>query len=252
MSPEATQLAGLLLLPPAAPLLLLAAGLTLRTRHPRLAMTLILAATFVLFVPALPVTAAWLQKTLEIAPPVAPQALGDAQAIVILGAGRRLDAPEYGGDTPSALALERLRYGAHLARASGLPLLVTGGKPGGGTESEAHLMARLLREEYGLAARWIEPHARTTWENAHNSAGLLRADGIDRIVLVSHAWHLRRAVPRFEAEGLAVLPAGTQFARVEVRRLADLVPNARALADSSHALREWLGILWYNLRTLTA
>ena len=48
-------------------------------------------------------------------------------AIVILSAGRRTYAPEFGGETVDALALERLRYGADVARQTQLPVLVSGG-----------------------------------------------------------------------------------------------------------------------------
>jgi uncharacterized SAM-binding protein YcdF (DUF218 family) len=65
--------------------------------------------------------------------------LEDAQAIVILGGGRRLFAPEYSlGETVSSGTLERLRYGAMVARESHLPILVSGGKPSNGMTSGEH------------------------------------------------------------------------------------------------------------------
>jgi uncharacterized SAM-binding protein YcdF (DUF218 family) len=71
-------------------------------------------------------------------------------------------------------------------------------------------------------------------------------------VLVTHAWHLRRAVPLFEAQGFDVVPAGTQFSRGSLDTLFDVLPTHTGLRDSTFALHEWLGILWYKLRTLFA
>jgi uncharacterized SAM-binding protein YcdF (DUF218 family) len=76
----------------------------------------------------------------------------------------------------------------------------------------------------------------------------LRQAGVERIVLVSHAWHLRRAVPQFEGHGLDVIPAGTQFSDSRIDSYLSLLPSALGLRDSYFALHEWLGILWYKLR----
>jgi uncharacterized SAM-binding protein YcdF (DUF218 family) len=84
------------------------------------------------------------------------------------------------------------------------------------------------------------------------SAPLLKQSGAQRIVLVSHAWHLRRAVPLFEAQGLDVVPAGIQFAHTRVDSVRDLLPSPAGLRDSTFALHEWLGILWYKLRSIFA
>jgi uncharacterized SAM-binding protein YcdF (DUF218 family) len=237
------------LLPPLVLVILLATGLTVRRRHPMLSISLIVFATVALLVLSTPWMGGVLLKSLEISQPISADSLKRSQAIVVLGGGRRIDAAEYGGDTLSSLSLERLRYAARLARSTGLPLLVTGGKPGGGSEAEADLMARLLREEFGLTACWTENTSLTTWENARHAAPLLHESGKRRIALVTHAWHLRRAVPLFEAQGLAVLPAGIQFSRIRVNDVFDLVPTPAGLRDSTFALHEWLGILWYKLRT---
>ena len=71
----------------------------------------------------------------------------------------------------------------------------------------------------------------------------LKAAGIERIALVTHAWHMVRATRDFERAGLQVLPAPTGFKGGQARKLYRLLPRASALADSSLALHEWLGIL---------
>lgn len=247
-----SQFVGAILLPPASLAILLVAALVLHRRRPRLAMMLILLVALALYALSTPWVGGLLQKSLEIAPPLDPAALQDVDAIVVLAGGSRLDAAEYGGDTVNGFTLERLRYAVRLHRASGLPLLVTGGAPGAGRVPEGRLMQRVLEDEYGITPHWVEDAARTTWDNARLSAPLLRADNARRVALVSHAWHLRRAVPEFEAQGLAVVPAGTQFASISLDAVSDLTPTPSGLRDSAYALHEWLGILWYKLRSLSS
>lgn len=166
----------------------------------------------------------------------------DAQAIVILAGGRTRGAVEWGGDTVNMFTLARVRYGAHLARATGLPVLVTGG---GGTRErlpEAILMQQLLQQEFGIAPRWVETASRTTAENARFSADLLRAAGITRVLLVTHGFHIPRAAARFEHAGLQVIAAPTGFQGLRRFDWLHLVPTADALRLSHVALREWLAL----------
>jgi len=245
----ATNLVAAALLPPLLFVWLLVAGLVLHSRRPRLAMSLILISTTALYVLSTPWVGGLLQKTLEISAPANPGAL-QADAIVVLGGGRRVESAEYGSDTLNGISLERLRYAAFLHRASGLPVLATGGKPGGGTLSEAQIMQHILQSEYHIAPAWVEGASLTTWDNARLSAPLLKQAGIQRIALVTHAWHLRRAVPLFEAQGLSVVPAGLQFANTRIDSVFDLLPTPAGLRDSTFALHEWLGIVWYKLRMI--
>jgi uncharacterized SAM-binding protein YcdF (DUF218 family) len=247
-----TNLIAAALLPPLSLILLLIAGLILRRRRPRLAMSLILLSAVALYALSTPWVGGVLLKTLEISGPLAPGDLQTADAIVVLGGGRRIEAAEYGEDTVNGISLERLRYAAHLARASGLPVLVTGGKPGGGRLAEGEIMRRILQSEYGITTRWVEDAALTTWDNARYSARILKPAGVRRIALVTHAWHLRRALPLFEAQNLDVVPAGIQFSRTELDKVLDIVPTPAGLRDSTFALHEWLGILWYKLRSTQA
>ncbi len=245
----ATNLIAAALLPPLSLVILLAAGLVLHPRRPRLAMSLILLSTTALYALSTPWVGGLLQKSLEVSAPVSPADLKTAGAIVVLGGGRRIDSAEYGSDTLNGISLERLRYAAFLHRASGLPVLTTGGKPGGGTLAEGRIMQHVLHSEYGVPARWVEDASLTTWDNARLSAPLLKESGVRRIALVTHAWHLRRAAPQFEAQGLEVIPAGIQFASTRIDDLFDLLPTPAGLRDSTFALHEWLGILWYKLRS---
>lgn len=174
-----------------------------------------------------------------------------AQAIVVLGGGRQSHAPEYGNnDVPGYIALARLQYAAHLHRASGLPILVTGGKPDGSVESEAEVMARSLHDDFGVATRWQEQASDTTADNARLSAPILRNAGVQRVLLVTDAMHMPRAVRSFRAQGIEVVAAPTVFFSSERLTLNDWLPGGEGLRRSNYALHEWIGALWYALRSI--
>lgn len=230
-------------LPPTGPLLCVMLGLVLMHKRRRIGHFLAWFGALSLLAFSLPVVSAWLVdlagggKTLDLARPVA------AQAIVVLGGGVRPNAAEYGGDTVGQLSLERTRYAAFLAKRTGLPLLVTGGVVRKGT-AEAELMRDALKNEFNAPARWVEANSRNTRENARNSAALLKADGISHVLLVSHAFDVRRARMEFEAVGLAVTPAPTGAGQLtpQPMEVSDFLPSARALQNSYYACYELLAL----------
>lgn len=238
------------LLPPFSLVLLLGVALVLHRKRPRMALSLILLVTFALFALSTSWVGGVLLKSLEVSSPVDLQAPPPADAIVVLGGGRRTKAREYGGDTLSHYSIERLRYAARLHRTTQLPILATGGMPGGGSVSEGALMRKVSTEELHTPVRWIEEAALTTWDNARYSAPILKKFGVKRILLVTDAAHLRRAMPLFEQQGLQVIPAGVHFATTQIDSPLSLLPSASGLRDSHYALHEWLGIVWYRLRHL--
>jgi uncharacterized SAM-binding protein YcdF (DUF218 family) len=191
-----------LFLPPAGPLLIAFAGLLLIKRRPVLGRSLVFIGIATLWLLSTPLVANSLQRMAEHYPPLDLRAAGNAQAIVILGGGgQRLYAPEYDGPAAGPILLERLTYGAYVANETHLPVLVTGFKV------EALAMHATLARNFGIKARWIDSAAYDTFENARNSAQLLKADGIKRIILVTHATHMRRSVGEFQTAGLEVIPA---------------------------------------------
>jgi uncharacterized SAM-binding protein YcdF (DUF218 family) len=181
---------------------------------------------------------------LEPAAPIQINATSDAQAIVILGGGRRLNAPEYGGDTVNAFTLERLRYGARLARKTSLPVLVTGGTPlTRNKRPEADLMKAALEEDFQIPVQWTEANALDTHANARNSADILKPLGIQRIILVTHAAHMKRSRAEFESQGFTVTAAPTGWLiRQEKESLLPL-PSQVSSDAGWFALHEWLGLL---------
>lgn len=169
-----------------------------------------------------------------------------AQAIVVLSA-EAVPAPEYGGTTIGPVTLARVRYGARLHRATGLPILVTGGTPPVGGVSLAEGMRASLLEDFAIRDVWVEAASATTADNARLSADLLRARGASRVLLVTSAWHMPRAARAFEAAGLAVVQAPTNFDAAEGVGVLSFFPSARALHRSYYGLHEWVGDFAYGL-----
>jgi len=229
-------------LPPTGLLLLALVGLCLRRRFPRSGSALAWASIAILLALSTPIVADLLSGTLGASRPFAVADARDAKAIVILGGGIRRDALEYGGDTLSVLTLERVRYGARVARLTGLPVLVSGGVVLGGA-AEASVMREALEGEFGVRVQWVEPRSRTTRENAVLSAELLRREGIRRVVLVAHAVDMRRATAEFAAEGIDTVPAPTRVRGEGNYSLIDFLPGIAGLQQSYHASYELLANL---------
>ncbi len=244
------RVAELFILPPGINLLMLIGGLFLPRRA--LGRWLIRLATLSLFVFSLPAFANLLFIVLEPYPALdaADLHIADADAIVVLCAGQHSDQPEYGGQSiVGSFTLARLRYAAWLQKHTHLPLIVSGGKVANEPATLAALAARALRLQFQVDPVIQETRSRTTRENARFSAKLLKQNGWSRIYLVSHAWHLPRAVAEFEKQGIEVIPAPTAFSHSNkpANRLTDWLPNAKSLLKSYYGLHELIGGLWYRI-----
>ena len=241
-------LATLVVVPPAN--LAVLAALALATRRRRLA-GLALALLLGL---GLPPVAERLLRSLE-DPAWNVAALSDVQvsqarAIVVLGAEIVLLAD--GRTVPGPLTLGRLRTAASLARRTGLPLLVSGGVTQAGAAPVARAMQDSLRDDFAVPPRWVEDRSADTFANARDSAALLAASGVTKVLLVTDAWHLRRALLAFRAAGLpaiaAPVPGPASRTIAGGFDMTDLAPQARAWQRSFYALHEWIGLGWYTLR----
>jgi uncharacterized SAM-binding protein YcdF (DUF218 family) len=237
-----------LLLPPLGLIISASAGLILARYRARAGKLLTGISLFGLLVLSMPWVAGALIQSLQKFPPIADEQLSKCQAIVVLGGGIYRDAPEFGGDTIGSVSLERLRYALYLSNRSGLPVLATGGAPGGGM-AEAVAMRNSAVTDFGRQVQWLEVDSLDTSSSARLSAQLLKNNNIHRVALVSHAWHLPRAVANFETFELTVIPAPMGFS-ITAANLAAFIPSANALSVSSRALHEWLGITASRLGTI--
>jgi uncharacterized SAM-binding protein YcdF (DUF218 family) len=167
------------------------------------------------------------------------------QAIVILSAGYKSEVQEYPDhETVDFASLERLRYGARLAKEKNLPVLVTGGKLASQNHTMADLMAEALKADFSIGVKWHENQALTTFENAVYSKKILEKENITSILLVTHAYHMPRSVYIFKKVGFDVTAAPTihEYTTLSVH---SFLPSSRALRRSYLAFHEIVGFGWY-------
>jgi uncharacterized SAM-binding protein YcdF (DUF218 family) len=244
------KLVSALILPPTGPLLVIVVGLMQMGVRPRLGKGLAWTGVLTLTLLACPPVSGALGRMVAVSEPLDLKRASEAQAIVILSTGLRRDALEYGGDTVSSLTLERIRYGAHLARRTGLPILVSGGMVFAGTP-EGQLMQKALEADFGVPVRWTEARSRNTHENAVNSARILLDSGVSRVILVAHAVEMRRAQWEFAQTGIDVIAAPMGFtATLSFDHPFDLLPSASALYGSYRTVYEMVAILAISLGLL--
>lgn len=197
-----------------------------------------------LWVWSLPVASHALRRAVEAAhPAVALEALPRAQALVVLGGGIR---PAGHGEQMPDLqdGADRAWYAAQLYRAGKAPLVVLSGgsNPAVSATSEAEAM-RVFMSDLGVpaSAMLLEGSSRNTRQNAALTADLLRPRGVQHIVLVTSALHMRRAVGLFEAQGFRVTPAATDHEARSTVEAVDWLPDAGALESSAAAMKELVG-----------
>ncbi|HSV48521.1 MAG TPA: YdcF family protein [Ramlibacter sp.] len=237
-----------LILPPAGPLLLALLGLLLRSRLRKLGLLVGLTGLASLWLLSCSAVAVILARGLLPQPPVlGPQDLQSVQALVVVGGGVVPRADEYGAAQLTSATLARLRYGVYLARRTGMPLGFAGGvgwaMAGTATPPEGTVAAQVAATDYGVRLRWLDSQSRDTVENARNMRTLMKADGIERIALISDSWHLPRAQVEFERAGFQVVPAPTRYPAPSQGAAVEWLPSASGLELSHHVVREWLGLL---------
>lgn len=235
--------------PPGLSLWLFAAAALLRQNHRKAMLVCAALGLLTLYLAGIPATAGWLHQRLVTDEPIDTRQL-QAEAILVLGGGRRSDAPEFGADTLSLMTLERIRYAAILHKKTGLPLMASGGSVHGERQSEAELMAAALKNEFGVPVRWVETKSRNTFENARFSAAILQSEGIRKIALVTHALHMQRAATALRKTGLEVVPAPMGYYRpsAKVQGWAFWLPSPGSTYESALAFHEVVGRIWYRWR----
>lgn len=211
--------------------------------------TLLLAVGW-LYLCSTPLWANFLMGTLERGfVPRAMTVIGEADAIVLLGGAMR-------GDTHmSTLAdlnqhADRLVHAVALYKAGKAPTILLTGGGAEGIRPEARQMKDIL-VVMGVSPQNIllETESRNTHDNAVFSAQILKAKEMERILLVTSAYHMRRSLALFEAQGLDVVPAPTDYQRlVTVPLLPDWLPGVGSLSQTTFALHEIVGYWVYRWR----
>ena len=237
-----------ILFSPTPLLLSIALGLWLSSKKPKLGKSLAIFSTAFLWIFSTTAFNVWLTHNLLTQyKPTSAQELKSqgVQAIVVLGGGVETGQPD-GIQQLKPTALDRLRLGIELSRQTGLPMLVTGGKGWGahaGDENEAEISRRVAREVFQYQIQWTESDSRDTRENARNSKELLFNQGIQKIALVTHTWHMPRSKKAFDEVGFEVTPAPLGFVRKKDFDLLSLLPNGNALNNTLTIFKEIVGLL---------
>lgn len=157
-----------------------------------------------------------------------------ADAIVVLGGGEN--------------TLERLRSAALLQKDTGKPILVSGGGPLTQAGSETEAMQSILIKDFNVPVKWVEASSKTTYDNAINSARLLRGKNIHTIFLVTDAWHMPRASFAFRKAGLEVVEVPVSGRWNTTPSMLSLLPNAESLLKSKLLIHELIGLFWYRIK----
>jgi uncharacterized SAM-binding protein YcdF (DUF218 family) len=176
-----------------------------------------------------------------------------ADAIVVLGGYIRFEG-ETGRPIEISGAADRLFCAAELYRASKAPLiLLTGGNVFESTTVPPEaVLARQVLEEWAIpsSAILIEDQSRNTHENAVFSERILAGKGIRRILLVTSAFHMRRAAATFRQTGLTIIPFAADFLSEAAPPdfLLSLPPDPQSIVNSEIAIKEWVGLTAYRWR----
>lgn len=128
-----------------------------------------------------------------------------AAAVVVLGAKVMSDG------TPSPALERRVEAAAELFNKRLAPLIIFSGGTFGSHPAEAKVMQQLaLGLGVPASACLLEDQSHTTKENARFTAEILKARGIQQVLLVTDGFHLLRSVRLFRRQGVATLPVASK------------------------------------------
>jgi uncharacterized SAM-binding protein YcdF (DUF218 family) len=169
-------------------------------------------------------------------------------AIVVLGAGAENFAPEYGVSNLREQSLERLRYGLWLGRETGAPIAYSGGVGWGQADGtpEARVAGKIAADDFGRPLKWLEEDSHDTHENATRTMALLKPAGIDHILLVTHGYHMPRALRDFSdaaGPGVQIEAAPMGLAKKFASSTLDWMPSNDGFMQMRLVLREIVGKL---------
>ncbi len=218
--------------------------------HRGRAVTSILLGVFILWGSSTNIVSTFVINALEQDyPPVPVEKMPKADAIVVLGG--------FTNATGSGIrlielndAVDRLFHGMRLYRAGKAPRVILVGGAAEGSSPEANAMADLLSEfAVPRDKMLLENQSRNTRENGVNAVKIMQKNTIKKILLVTSAYHMRRAKGVFEKLGIDVVPAATDYQVAEPDpSILDWLPDADALGLTTLGIKEYLGwwVYWFR------
>lgn len=237
-----------LIMPPGLFILiaLVLAGFIYRSSRP-ISATLVTFTAFI-YLLCLPVVGNALIRPLENAYPQPTHVHGDV--IVVLGGGFTVGTTDVTGEgNLIGDSSSRLVTAAMLYRQLHVPVLLSGGPSyivDGTRTSEAQIGARELIS-IGIPSHMIltESTSRNTQENALFSKPILIAHHLHHPILVTSAYHMRRAVMDFHHAGIAVTPYPTAYYASRPTQPYDFtwLPSSQGVTNIAIALKEYVGLI---------
>ena len=185
--------------------------------------------------------------------PASSEILNTLDTVVVLGAGSHSSGGLRTEAELSGTTYSRLYNGVKAFKQSDANLLgLCGGRSIGDPESEAEVM-KAVAVYMGVPSDNIltETQSNNTMENAVRLAELLPAGKKRCIGLVTSATHMLRAEKvfrkRFPEYTIVPIPTNYMYDKT-VWSVNQAIPSVGALEQSTIALHEWIGILWYSIR----
>ena len=214
---------------------------------------LVLLAICSLWVASMPLTGKYLMAQLERGQVLQqPNAVPQADAIVVLS-GILTAVEGEGGLQTEWLDPDRYFGGLALYKAGKAPKLIftRGQLPWtDNIEPEGEYLKRKAIED-GVPSSQIllTDIVENTEDEAIATRALLKDNDDAKVLLVTSAFHMPRAMDVFLAQGLDVVPYPVDFkVRAEKSTFMSYLPSARALAQTSLFVREMLGRAYYNVK----
>jgi uncharacterized SAM-binding protein YcdF (DUF218 family) len=175
----------------------------------------------------------------------------EVDAIILLGGGIVEGVRDLSGShAPSTDMMARIVDTVRIYKLAKMPVIVSGGVVGS-SFCEALVVKRFLID-LGIPEEMIltEVRSRDTVENARFVKEIFSERGYKRGLLITSAYHMRRALFIFRSEGLDVVPHSSGFLCGEKKYLdmIDFLPNIHHLRKSAIALREMIGFAFYSIK----
>ncbi|MDI6743787.1 MAG: YdcF family protein [Thermodesulfovibrionales bacterium] len=168
--------------------------------------------------------------------------------IVLLGGGISDGTPDLSGiGAPSEETSARIITAVRLQRRLDIPIIVSGGSVFKGRKAEAVVVKRFLID-LGVPANKVIPEdkSRDTIENARYSMEICRKFNYKKVILVTSAYHMKRAIMSFRKVGIDVLPAPANFQTWENKRYGWESYLPGGFDSAATAFREYLGLIFYK------
>jgi uncharacterized SAM-binding protein YcdF (DUF218 family) len=220
----------------------------------RISAAFLAAAIVVLWVSSTPIVAHTLGHNLESHfPPVAIEDVQAGGCVIVLGGALGAPiAPRVEIDMSDAV--DRVYKTAQLYKAGKAPFVIVTGGNQPWSESgvaEAELIRDLLME-WGVPKDkiYLEGSSRNTRENALYTKNIIDNTFCKSPLLVTSAAHMPRAVAAFKGVGIQVTPISTDIRVTDkkVYSVLDFIPDSKSLAQTSDAIREWVGQKVYEVQ----